>query len=93
GLEQVDRANNTVKVKAGTRIKALGEMLFAEGYAQENLGDIDVQSIAGAISTGTHGTGVQFGSLSTQVCALTLVTGTGELLTCSETDKRDLFKA
>lgn len=93
GLERVDEAAKTVTVKAGTRIKALGELLAQRGFAQENLGDIDVQTIAGAISTGTHGTGIQFGSLSTQVCALTLVTGTGQVVECSETDNRELFKA
>jgi FAD-linked oxidoreductase len=93
GLESVDQAAQTVTVKAGTRIKALGEMLFQRGFAQENLGDIDVQTIAGAISTGTHGTGIAFGSLSTQVCALTLVTGDGQVVECSETNNRELFKA
>jgi len=93
GLESVDQDAKTVTVKAGTRIKALGELLFQRGFAQENLGDIDVQTIAGAISTGTHGTGIQFGSLSTQVCALKLVTGDGQIVECSETYNRDLFKA
>ena len=54
-------------VLGGTVLKLLGEQLFAQGLAQENLGDIDVQSISGAVSTGTHGTGIQFGTLSTQV--------------------------
>src|SRR5581483_6217942 len=74
GIEAVDFAARRATVRAGTRIKALGEQLFAHGLAQENLGDIDVQSIAGAISTGTHGTGITLGSLSTQVVGLTLVT-------------------
>jgi FAD-linked oxidoreductase len=93
GLESIDRENNTATVKAGTRIKQLGELLFQQGLAQENLGDIDVQTIAGAISTGTHGTGIQFGSISTQVSALNLVTGDGQLIECSETHNRELFKA
>lgn len=93
GLESIDQEGLRVTVKAGTRIKALGELLFEHGLAQENLGDIDVQSIAGAISTGTHGTGIQFGSISTQVTALTLVTGDGSIVECSETQHRELFKA
>jgi FAD-linked oxidoreductase len=93
GIESVDFAARRATVRAGTRIKALGEQLFAHGLAQENLGDIDVQSIAGAISTGTHGTGITLGSLSTQVVGLTLVTGTGEVIECSEQQHRDIFKA
>jgi FAD-linked oxidoreductase len=93
GLESVDPQNHTATVKAGTRIKALGELLFQQGLAQENLGDIDIQTIAGAISTGTHGTGIRFGSLSTQVSALKLVTGDGSVVECSETQNRELFKA
>ncbi len=93
GLEHIDKAAPSVTVKAGTKIKALGELLSANGLAQENLGDIDVQSIAGAISTGTHGTGVTMGSISTQVIGLTLVTADGSVLTCSETQQPEIFKA
>lgn len=93
GVEHVDAAKQQVTVRAGTTIKALGELLLARGLAQENLGDIDVQAIAGAISTGTHGTGARLGSIPTQVAALTLVTPSGEAVTCSETQNRDLFKA
>src|SRR6185437_7653922 len=80
GIEAFDAERQTVTVLGGTRLKELGEALLARGVAQENLGDIDVQSIAGAISTGTHGTGIRFGTLSTQVAGLTLVTASGELL-------------
>jgi FAD-linked oxidoreductase len=93
GLESVDAAARQATVRAGTKIKTLGELLFAHGLAQENLGDIDVQSIAGAISTGTHGTGITLGSISTQVVGLTLVTGRGDVLECSEEQHRDLFRA
>ncbi|HLZ80937.1 MAG TPA: FAD-binding protein, partial [Ktedonobacteraceae bacterium] len=67
GIEKIDYEHSTVTVLAGTRLKTLGEDLYARGLAQENLGGIDTQSVAGAISTGTHGTGIRFGSLSTQV--------------------------
>ncbi len=93
GLEYVNLDTCTATVKAGTKLRALGELLFAQGLAQENLGDINEQSIAGAISTGTHGTGIAFGSLSTQVVGLTLVTGNGEVIACSETENPLLFKA
>lgn len=93
GVESVDTENRTATVWGGTKLKALGESLYECGLAQENLGDIDVQSIAGAISTGTHGTGVTFGTLATQVIGLTLVTATGEILECSSERDADLFKA
>ncbi|MFC5471427.1 D-arabinono-1,4-lactone oxidase [Cohnella suwonensis] len=82
----------TATVWAGTKLKALGELLHTDGLAQENLGDIDVQSIAGAISTGTHGTGIAFGNISTQVVGATVVTGTGEVLDVTEQSHPDLFK-
>ncbi|HLY30742.1 MAG TPA: D-arabinono-1,4-lactone oxidase [Ktedonobacterales bacterium] len=93
GVQAVDEAAGTATVLGGTKLKALGEALLAHGVAQENLGDIDVQSIAGAISTGTHGTGVRFGTLSTQVVGLTLVTASGDLLECSAERNPDIFKA
>ncbi|MFD0674042.1 D-arabinono-1,4-lactone oxidase [Cohnella sp. GCM10027633] len=93
GIASVDAAAGAVTVWAGTKLKLLGELLHAEGFAQENLGDIDVQSIAGAISTGTHGTGIAFGTLATQVVGLTVVAGTGDVISCTEASHPELFKA
>ncbi|WP_433957820.1 D-arabinono-1,4-lactone oxidase [Cytobacillus horneckiae] len=93
GLEAIDDENGTATVFAGTRLYEIAAYLGNQGYAQENLGDINVQSIAGAISTGTHGTGRQFGNISTQVIELQLVTANGEILTLSEKESPQLFKA
>src|SRR5579859_4891054 len=93
GIEAIDTQAGSVTVLGGTQLKKLGNVLFEHGLAQENLGDIDVQSICGAISTGTHGTGVRFGTLSTQVEGLTLVTASGEILECSSERNPDIFKA
>ncbi len=93
GLVNTNKDKVQATVKAGTKLNYLGELLFKEGMAMENLGDIDVQSIAGTISTGTHGTGKKFGTISTQVIALRLVNGKGEIVDCSETNNRALFKA
>ncbi|GHO87431.1 D-arabinono-1,4-lactone oxidase [Dictyobacter formicarum] len=93
GVEKVDAEHGTATVLGGTRLKLLGEALLAQGVAQANLGDIDMQSIAGAISTGTHGTGICFGNLATQVEALTLVTASGEILECSAHQNPEIFKA
>ncbi|BCL77836.1 FAD-binding oxidoreductase [Ktedonobacteria bacterium brp13] len=93
GIDTIDNDQSTVTVLAGTTLKVLGQTLLQHGLAQENLGDIDVQSIAGAISTGTHGTGTRFGNLATQVVGLTLITANGDVLECSETQHPDIFKA
>ena len=93
GIEELDEENNTVTVLAGTRLFQLGEELGQRGFAQENLGDINVQSIAGAISTGTHGTGITFGNIPTQVEELTMVTAAGEVLTLSKEKHSGMFQA
>jgi len=93
GLISVDKNTVQATVKGGTKLNLLGDLLYKEGMAMENLGDIDVQSIAGTISTGTHGTGVSFGTISTQVIALRFINGKGETVSCSETENRELFKA
>jgi L-gulonolactone oxidase len=67
----------SVQVEAGIRLRALGERLDALGLALPNLGDIDVQSVAGAIATGTHGTGATLRPLHAQVEAVEIVDGTG----------------
>ena len=93
GIINVDRDAHQVTVWGGTKIKVLGEHLASVGLAQINLGDIDVQSIAGAISTGTHGSGATLGSVATQVVGMRLVTASGDVIDCSETEHRDIFKA
>lgn len=93
GIDSVDSDNNEVTVWGGTRLKELGELLFVNGYAMENLGDINAQTIAGAISTGTHGTGVNFGSVSTQVAGVMILTATGKLIEISNTTNRQFLEA
>ncbi|HXX77356.1 MAG TPA: D-arabinono-1,4-lactone oxidase [Ktedonobacteraceae bacterium] len=93
GIESIDSERGVVTILGGTVLRNLGERLFEHGLAQENLGDIDVQTISGAISTGTHGTGIRFGTLSTQVVGLTLITASGEILECSLEREPEIFKA
>ncbi|MGW1056783.1 D-arabinono-1,4-lactone oxidase [Micromonospora sp. NBC_01412] len=90
---RIDRGRRLVTVPAGMPLHRLNTLLTANGLAMPNLGDIDAQTIAGAISTGTHGTGAAYGCLSTFVEALTLVTGTGEVLHCSAEQHPDVFAA
>ncbi len=89
----VDRENNTITVQAGIRLGKLNEALAAEGLAMSNLGDIAYQSIAGAISTGTHGTGTGFGNLSTFIKHMTLVCADGSTLRCSPDADLRTFRA
>lgn len=93
GIESINEEECYATALGGTRLFQIGEELGKLGYAQENLGDVNVQSIAGAISTGTHGTGVAFGNISTQVVEVVLVTGAGEILTISEESNPTYFKA
>ncbi|MCB0188643.1 MAG: FAD-binding protein, partial [Caldilineaceae bacterium] len=78
---------------AGTKLHAIGDPLWEHGLAMINMGDIDRQSLGGAIGTGTHGTGPTLGNLSTQVVALRLLTAQGDLIDCSAEIEPMLFKA
>jgi L-gulono-1,4-lactone dehydrogenase len=89
----VDRRNNRVTVQAGIRLRELNEALAREGLAMSNLGDIAYQSIAGAISTGTHGTGRTFGNIATFVREITMVLADGSGLRCAPDADDDVFKA
>ena len=84
--------NNRAIAWAGTKLKRLSELLAENGLSQENMGDINVQSVAGAISTGTHGTGITLGSVGTQVEEITFVNGLGELITLNEENNYHEFK-
>ena len=91
GLLAVD--GNLVTVGAGTNLHQLPDLLAPYGLALANMGDIDRQTVGGATSTGTHGTGAAFGGLATQIRALTLVTADGGILRVSATENADLFDA
>jgi len=93
GVVSADRATGLVTVLAGTRLRWLNETLWTLGLSMTNLGDIDVQTISGAISTGTHGTGAKLGGLATQVRALEVVLADGSLVRCSAGERPDLFAA
>ncbi|MDP0399545.1 D-arabinono-1,4-lactone oxidase [Tsukamurella strandjordii] len=88
GLETVDVERKRVTLRAGTRLYDVPALLEPYGLAMPNLGDIDKQTIAGAISTGTHGTGLGFGGIATQVVGATLVSGTGAVIKIGEDDPR-----
>ncbi|THJ64852.1 FAD-binding protein [Arthrobacter echini] len=93
GLIRMDRETRTVTFGAGTRLHEVSALLEPLGLGMENLGDIDTQSLAGAISTGTHGTGLRFRGLAAQVTGAVLVTGHGELLRIDADHRPELLSA
>ncbi len=93
GLEAVDPARGLATLRAGTHLHEIPELLGAHGLAMENLGDVDRQTLSGAIATGTHGSGDRFGGLATQVAALSLVLADGSVVRCAPDERPELFAA
>src|ERR1700685_158445 len=93
GVVGADLDSGLVTVRSGTTIKDLNAALAALGLAMANLGDIDAQTVSGAISTGTHGTGAGLGGIATQVAGLELVLADGSVVSCSADSRPDLFSA
>jgi FAD/FMN-containing dehydrogenase len=93
GLISHDAAARQVTVWAGTKLHQLGEPLWDLGLAMENMGDIDRQSVAGAISTGTHGTGATLQNISSQVVGLRLVKANGAIVDIDRSTDADLLRA
>ncbi|MBZ9643595.1 D-arabinono-1,4-lactone oxidase [Streptomyces sp. PSKA30] len=93
GIRNIDRDAGTVTVEAGTPLKRLNMALAREGLSLTNMGDIMEQTVSGATSTGTHGTGRESASIAAQIKALELVTADGSVLTCSEKENPEVFAA
>jgi FAD-linked oxidoreductase len=92
-LESVDPDSGVVVAGAGMRLHDLNRALDQHGRALPNLGDIDVQTIAGATATATHGTGVELGNLATGIVGFELVTGTGDVLWCDTASNSEVWSA
>jgi len=84
GVTGTDKARRRVRAKAGTPIHAFGDRIWADGLALKNQGDIDKQSITGALSTGTHGSGIGLGSLSSELRWVRLINGHGDVVEICE---------
>ncbi|MEQ9145665.1 MAG: D-arabinono-1,4-lactone oxidase [Parvibaculaceae bacterium] len=93
GVLDIDSETLEATVGAGSKLGDLGPALEEHGQALINMPDINRQTLAGSISTSTHGTGAEFGSLSTFVTGLELVNGTAETLWCDTATNPDLFQA
>jgi L-gulonolactone oxidase len=91
-LLSADRESGLVTVQAGIPLWKLNRDLDALGLALPNLGDIAYQSVAGAIATATHGTGIRIGGLATQVAALRIIAGDGSIIDCSPDREPQVFR-
>jgi L-gulonolactone oxidase len=92
-MHSANRQAAVATVGAGVTLARLNDLLAGVGLAMTNLGDIDAQTIAGAISTGTHGTGETFGGLATQVIGLEMVLADGSVATCSSSERPEVWSA
>ncbi len=92
-LVGVDLEQQRVRVGAGTTLRVLNPLLQSLGLALPNLGDIDSQSVSGAIATGTHGTGIRHQGIAAAVTGLSLVLADGTLLRCSRREEPEVFAA
>ena len=91
GILSVDREAMTVTARAGTQLKDFNADLERLGLSLHNMGDIAEQTLAGAVSTGTHGTGGTKAGLAAQLAGFTLVTGAGEVISCDRDTNPDVF--
>jgi len=87
----IDKINQTVTVQSGIQLSKLNQALYENSLAMQNLGDIAYQTIAGAISTSTHGTGAKFTGIANQVVALRIVLADSSIVECSANVNAQLF--
>ena len=87
----IDKINQTVTVQSGIQLSKLNQALYENSLAMQNLGDIAYQTIAGAISTSTHGTGAKFTGIANQVVALRVVLADSSIVECSANKNAELF--
>nr|WP_244475162.1 FAD-binding protein [Rhizobium sp. Leaf341] len=92
GVTDIDQERKRVSVSAGTTINALGKVLKANGLSLINQGDIDSQALAGALTTGTHGTGATLGNMASQIVGMRIVQPDGSILVADESNP-DLLNA
>ena len=93
GKIEIAADRKTVWAPAGWSLDKLTEALWAEGLSMINQGDINPQSLAGASATGTHGTGAELGSISTQACGFRLMQADGAVIECGPDQQPDLYQA
>ncbi len=93
GVTTIDGTRGEASVRAGTPLHVLNDELAQLGLALPNLGDIDRQTIAGALGTGTHGTGLRLTGLTAGVRALRIILADGSVVDCSPDHEPALYEA
>lgn len=93
GLKGVDTERQTATAAAATPLWQLGPLLHEGGVGLKNMGDIDRQTLAGVVNTGTHGTGRTLKNFSAEVAGFRLVLANGEVLNCSAAENAEIFTA
>ena len=92
GIVGVDTGAQRVTVKAGTTLADLNVLLDQHGLALANLGDITYQTVAGAVSTGTHGTGRHLTGLAGQITGMRIINGLGQIIDVDETQNSEILR-
>jgi len=92
GLVAFDQERAVATMRGATPVWEIGPLLHPCGYGLKNMGDIDRQTLAGVVGTGTHGTGATLGSFSAEVAEFRLVLADGSLLDCSPTENTEVFE-
>ncbi len=92
GVLALDPVARTITVRSGTPVRTVNQVLARVGLALANVGTLDRQTVAGAIATGNHGTGIDHGPLSDNVVALRMITADGQIRTLDRTSTPDLFR-
>ena len=93
GLQGFDPERQVATIAAAMPLWEIGPLLFPTGYGLKNMADIDRQTLAGAVATGTHGTGITLGSFSADVAGFRLVKADGEVIDCSANENAEIFAA
>ncbi|MGC9954821.1 MAG: D-arabinono-1,4-lactone oxidase [Rhizomicrobium sp.] len=93
GLLGLDPERQVATLGAATSLWEIGPLLHQTGYGLKNMADVDRQTLAGAVGTGTHGTGITLGSFSAEVAGFRLVLANGELIDCSANENAEIFAA
>lgn len=93
GVIRADATSGIATVRAGTVLRDLNQQLWQCGLSMANLGDIDQQTISGALATGTHGTGARFPGLASAVLSLKIVLADGTIVDCDALRDPELFSA
>ncbi|AEH77653.1 probabable FAD-linked oxidoreductase [Sinorhizobium meliloti SM11] len=93
GVQKVDKARKQITVAGGTRINEVGKTLKQHGLSLINQGDIDSQAVAGAFTTGTHGTGIKLGNMASSIAGMRIVKANGEILDIDGSDEELLHAA